>query len=879
MSSDSDSEVRSISAGLQKLRQLLENPMATNALELGRNAAAAREYDILKRLHKSLLQYVQRNGTLFYVGILGHFSAGKSSTINSLLDAWQTSDERRTDLNPTDTTITLITKERNGSSLLGVIKEGHVTIRLEPVESELLDEIVLVDTPGTGDPQFVEEVARDFLPICDLILFLFSAASPFDKSDAPLLLELHKRLPFIPIHFVVTRTDEFRMDSNRPLTEENLDLPKTEQFLNTVAARISSLLSPQVYEATSFSLIDNRSRFRVEQLKAFLRSRCDSSNPQAHVAMHLNKIHFYRSGSKSLRVFFSTILETKLEELTRIVGTATKNIDRYQQLVQISNSNLTKTWMEHSATIDAAATRALEAVRSLDALPQLYTGFRSVGTKRVALSSDLSRSAKYHAGSITSSLKAKVNGQLRDHLYEVQKRIASTPLQEISADLQGNVEGLQVQLPTLTEMQAPASLNHLGAELRDAEAEALREVAQLVRRSLTNLQEQVGQQATLCSADKRITAAKESLKADLGQFFQNVELYRSGVFSHATKESIATLGIGAKLDALETEFTDTDKEEFTRSARDDLFPGADALVTSAMTRASDLSKTLLEVIEEARAVRVEQPEGNLEALQQTVNSERDELGEELKAGLQNEIDQFCSGLSVTLASLIVQAKGQCDSDLWLLRRARIKRYSIAFGLTAVIFACASFVYLHSGQPAPSSFSGQALLNLGCGALVEVLVLGTLKFSENAPKLLDDTRERVHVKLQDEIKDTIDKGLNGLTLNTLNDQVLSNKVAVIYEHAMSMPSPAWQARAEDSLASIRSLFARHGDLRRTFVSILQDVRQGALEYFSDSSRNLAVLNKVAGRIKAKAIEPSFELLEHTKEELSSVKTEVDSIEFD
>lgn len=122
------------------------------------------------------------------------------------------------------------------------------------------------------------------------------------------------------------------------------------------------MLAPQVYLTTSITLIDNKSRFRIQQLRDFLYARSNSSNPQAHISMHLNKLHFYRSGAKSLRVFFSGIVDKKLNELTKIVEGAKKNIDKYQQLVQISNSNLTKTWMEHSATINNAASKTIEAV-------------------------------------------------------------------------------------------------------------------------------------------------------------------------------------------------------------------------------------------------------------------------------------------------------------------------------------------------------------------------------------------------------------------------------------------------------------------------------------------------------------------------------------
>lgn len=879
MAENIDLQAQAISAGLQRLRELLDNPVATSALELDKSATTAREYDVLKRLHKSLLQYVQRDSTLFYVGILGHFSAGKSSTINSLLCAWGTNHERATDLNPTDTTITLITKEDNAPSLLGVIKEGHVTIRLEPVESELLDEIVLVDTPGTGDPQFIEEVARDFLPICDMILFVFSATSPLDKSDVPLLLELHKRLPFIPIHFVVTRADELRANPDAPISEENLDPRKTEQFLKTVVTRVNTLLAPQVYIAGSFSLIDNRTLFRVERLRTLLASHCNSSNPQAHVSMHLNKLYYYRSGANSLNAFFAGVLEKKLSEISRIVEAAQRNIERFHQLVQISNSKLTQTWMEHATTIKVAATTASEAVQPLENIPQVYTAFRQVAAKRTELNAELGRNAKFHAMSIASGLKAEVNGVLQQHLYEIQKQIGATRVQDLAADLYATMPTPRFAEPSLKELHSPSTLQHRGQDLREAEAEALRDAAYAVRRALSTIREGLEKRAPLCSSPTCIGAAIDSLKADLNQFFQNVELYRSGVFSHATKESISTLGIGAKLDALETEFTDADKEEFTRTASADLFPGAETSVNSTESSVLELSADVVQTIEEAHSVRVERPPDNLDSICEVVESERERFASNLQAGLQSEIDRFCSGISIALANLIVQAKEKCDSDLKSLRRARVKRYSVAFVLTGFSFALGSFLYHHSGGPAPHTFSGQFIMNLVCGLLVEALVLGILKMKENAPKLLAKTREQALVKLQDEVKREIDNQMKGLSLNSLNEQTLAIGVAKIYERALDLPSAAWRARATETLETIRRIASKSSNLRKAYLEIIVHAREDALQYFTDSTKNLSVLNSVASRIKEKAIEPSFDLLEKTRDELLSVKTQVEAIKFD
>lgn len=879
MSEEIDLQAQAISEGLSALQNLLEKPVAINALELGKNAAAAREFDVLKRLHKSLLQYIQRNGSLFYIGILGHFSAGKSSTINSLLQSWGTKDERKADLNPTDTTITLITQEKNASSLVGVIREGHVTIRLDPVESPVLEEIVIADTPGTGDPQFIEEVARDFLPICDLILFLFSATSPFDKSDVPLLVELHSRLPFVPIHFVVTRADELRKDNSAPLNENNFDSTKAEQFINGVSTRVNELLKPQHYLPSSFSLIDNKAQFRIDNLRHTVLSRCNSSNPQAHVAMHLNKLYFYRSSAKSLSTFFSGILEIKLAELTKIVDAAQSNIERYQNFVQISNSNLTRTWMEHSANINAAAARCSETLKLISPTPATYTGFRSVSGKRAELSQELSRSAKYHSTSLASNLRAEVTGGLQERTYALEKAIADSPLSEMSVDQHSNLKPTAVTLPTLSEIYAVTSLYRQGFELRESEAEALREAAAEVRRSIASVHEEAAQRTPLIEAEKAITSATASLRVDLNQFFQNVELYRSGVFSHTTKESIGTLGIGAKLDALDTPFTDDDKEAFALRASADLFPGSSELIQRTATELLAIGRQASEASEEARGIRTEKPEGNQAEVSQDLDAARMKFAIELQAGIQSEVDSFCSNLSVSLGNLIAQAKSKADSAETNLRHARLRRYLVAGGLTAIAYACASFVYHHSGAPSPNTLAGEAGLNLGCGVLVEFVVLGILKMRENAPRLLAEARDRIHMKLREDVHELVTTRMNSLNLSTLTEATLTARLFKIYERTLDQPSAAWKERARETLESLRKFSARYTELRTSIIQLAEQVRSEAAQYFADSARNLAVLNQVAEKIRVKAIQPSFDLLAETRTELQTVRSDVDTIAFD
>lgn len=239
-----DIQCKQILDGIINLEDLLQDPLAKKALALSDNIDTNRNKDLLTRLKKSLIQYVERGKDLFYVGLMGHFSTGKSSSINSLLSLDEGSDKaRRAGLNPVDKLITLITHSENKDTVFNSTKGGMVSIALEFIDHDFLRNIVLADTPGVGDPVLASKLTKDFLPICDLIVYFFSATNPFDSTDVPLLKEKQSELPFIPIKFVVTRADEFKRDRNSPLDKSNFDRFKGENFVETLSYRLNNLLN------------------------------------------------------------------------------------------------------------------------------------------------------------------------------------------------------------------------------------------------------------------------------------------------------------------------------------------------------------------------------------------------------------------------------------------------------------------------------------------------------------------------------------------------------------------------------------------------------------------------------------------------------------
>jgi len=253
---------------------------------------------------------------------MGHFSAGKSSTINSLLALDEDSGQsRRVGLNPVDTSITLITHSENRDLIFNSTKEGLIPIRASYVDHEILRNIVIADTPGAGDPGLAKEMAKDFLPICDLIIYFLSAAIPLDNADVPLLQEKYSQLAFIPMKFAITRADEFKQTSELSFNDENFDRVKADAFLSELTQRLNRLFNDEIsyIDRENIVLIDNKSGFRLEQFRNIILDFANISNPSSQISIHSHKIIYFKSSAEKLKSFFRSFLLQKLDALLNII--------------------------------------------------------------------------------------------------------------------------------------------------------------------------------------------------------------------------------------------------------------------------------------------------------------------------------------------------------------------------------------------------------------------------------------------------------------------------------------------------------------------------------------------------------------------------------
>jgi small GTP-binding protein len=166
-----------------------EEEAATAALLTGREEELIQEeLALLTRLQDILVRYpaaeedreairraIEHLRALFLLVIVGEFNAGKSAFINALVGA----NVMPEGVTPTTSVINLL---RYGAEAHVSMQPDGIIVREYP--AEFLDDITVVDTPGTNAIiREHEALTQQFVPRSDMVLFVTSADRPFTESE------------------------------------------------------------------------------------------------------------------------------------------------------------------------------------------------------------------------------------------------------------------------------------------------------------------------------------------------------------------------------------------------------------------------------------------------------------------------------------------------------------------------------------------------------------------------------------------------------------------------------------------------------------------------------------------------------------------------
>jgi hypothetical protein len=593
--------------------------------------------------------------------------------------------------------------------------------------------------------------------------------------------------------------------------------------------------------------------------------------------MHAHKIRYYLSFAKELRTFFAAFLDDKLTELNKIVESAQSNIQTYNETVSISNNYLAKDWVDRLTSIRSTREAALKRLSVVQQLPSGVSGFESVGQKRAEIRVSLSASALDAARSIEAAVKGEILSRVRNFFRGSDKRSSRMRFNDPAADR------FRIAIPSTTFERLPGSFAMTvvavsWSALRETEVSALRKTVEDLKRQAHEMEHLVQVRTPLNQCDKEVNAAQASLSNDLSLFFRNVELYREGVFSRSTKASISTLGIGAQMDALELEFTPSQKATFVDETTRQLFPDASENSAKALTRLTELDKRLRLFIEKLGLVKLTPPDLDLQKLVPSLEAEKGQLVAIVEMDFQKELHRLTNRLELALAGEFIEARNKCQSAIDIARRKRTYRY-IYFIIGAGLFGVAGWqAYLHLTQETPHNLFWTILLHVLADLVGGFIGYLVAKFSDGFPKTVSKIREEHEILARKKMDEILADELRQYESSNLSELDPSEKISSLYNRTLLIDPDGWNERAAQQLEHLRPLYSEFNAMHGEYVEAIEDLVNTVSAYFSDAAKNLEHLNTAAERIKERAIEPSFALLAKARASLGDVRTKLQAIEF-
>lgn len=887
LDSYSDDICESLLATIDNLISSISTEESEDIFDIRTDIEASQKFGELKRLRRSLEEYNNRSSSLLYVGFVGHFSAGKSSSINSLLKSVGIKAGRQTGLNPTDKSVTLITDINNSNKLLGTHNRGDIEVGTAFKESSYLIDKVIVDTPGSGDPGIVEEVVRDFLPICDVIIYVLTAVSALDTTDIPVLKKARSKLPSIPIKFVVTRGDEFLINKKRDFTTDNINVEKKENFLAELAARFSNTIDGLTVSKDDIIVVcndeDNYEAFGIDELKTYV----DSMQEKIVLSnLHSHKVKYYIDSISHYKKYFLEKIESKRSSLDKLLETAKKNHEDYQRTITITNSKLTENWTKKRNEFNLYKAQHLKS--------QNYSWYNK------NLPQDIVNNETYSKEQ--ASLTKKIEDFVTEYIENVERQIKVNMTSQFNGEKQHFHRKIKEKFhdyPNIpencNEIAEQSFLGNLSYRLKPAVPSTLhnwimnssKATYKYIENCLTELIIDAGSFHTKIKKKEALVKSSETHKESIEQlnkmfedFIQLVRVYTSAVLSMNSRELAEKIGITKAIEKLESsDIEQLRLEALQTNLNEKLFPNhginkqefEDVLLnldTSLTTIVGEYKASNTKFDSKYASAQIEsiifehssKIECSLQDVSESISSEylikHRELSQDIKIKINKSIDEY------KLSS------AQAEKEL---RKQKIRSVSLYGCVGSVIGSLIYFAYSYLlEQPMPESILGQIFVGLGVNILfasISVLISKSFNSSgeEKAKTIITN-----NTKLEDKILEILNssnirdwsfltKHLGKLKAKLLNElKSISNKSSdEIFRHHID----EHYTRVKKLNSKLTQQSNRYRDAVETHLGSLTD-------YYSDIDGNLEKLKEFSEMIKEDSIYPSLNMFEQKSEAIKS-----------
>jgi predicted GTPase len=848
-----------LSERLKAFLNFFNEKLHSKVLEIDTNAKSADYYQHLIRVSSSLEQYVKKDVSLFYIGFLGSYSSGKSSTINSILGLWHTDKARRTSNNPTDDTITLITNQKNVSNVFNFAKEGAISIRTDTnFDCDLLEKIVLMDTPGSGDPNIVASIVRDSLPLCDLIVYTLNATTPFTDIDKPFLIQQQKKLKNIPILFVLTRADEFKKNSEMEVSENNFDERRYLLELQTTIARINEAVSITNFLPSDFLIIDNKSSFRTCQLKERLKS-LTGNGEESLIILHNHKLSYFNNEVEAIKRYYLDLTEDKIVKCAKFVEKAGSNADYFDKQIEISKTKYRVIWNEYAQKLNRVYDGTIKGY--IDGLVddlKIIQPFIKTGVYyqfREGLVNKLNVDSEIKASEIMMHLEKRAFESITSFKQELMDLINYESL-----SLEFNFEDdkwIDFSVPFSFPISCADVINNFYYSFDDVKTSAF----SLVNKTAEQFYKSLSVTTPLESIQKIINDYKTAAIDVLDLYYQAIKMYKIAVFSYELKRYTADLGLADKFDEIESK--ELDKTKYNLLAENELLQDFDidsnVFITNVQAIASELKMNNDDVPTlEPGSNRIEMSQFDV-----VVSDDRRWFASS---------EQFINNSFREMISTVQSKLFELRLEMKQMARKRRRRHLLSILLPAFLVPVIYLLYNKFRHlQTPTNLWMTLLISVGTGLISTFILKLTDQFKNRKKNLIEKFKVDLYgfnAHKLDELYATFREKNAGIRKD-LHNQIYSvwkadlERLLMTLNNSINEEERILTSKKEDVLAHLeryREIYSRFHDRTQRF--------------FCDYESNILKIGDITSKIKEESIKPSFDLLSVTLDEIKGVREQIE-----
>ena len=858
-----DDITQNLGETLKEFLGFFKKDLQKKVLELDTNVKSKKYFEDLIRVSNSLEQYIQKDVSFFYIGFLGSYSSGKSSTINSLLQIWGTDKARPVNNNPTDTNITLITNQKNVHNVFTFAKEGAIPIRTYTnFESDFLDNIVLMDTPGSGDPNIIDSIVRDSLPLCDLIIYTLNATAPFTDIDRPFLEAQQLKLKNIPILFVLTRADEYKIKLSQKLSKNNFNEKKYHEDLTTTVNRINEAIGISNFNYTDFTIIDNKDYYNIDVLIEKINHFTKNSKENLLV-LHNHKLTYFKNEIKTIHNYYLDLSKDKIDKCEKFLIKAKDNIEYFDQQIEISKMKFRALWNDNNLIFSKIYDGMVKGYMA--GLEEELNSIKTISetTEFAAFKNHIKDYLKNAANKLSKEIVNEIDEKANSAVTNLKNQVIALLNEEslhIDDNLNFNEEYCYPLTSPLNKEEYIADFLRFARQKILDDRNKLNEILKTITKSLQ-------QKKPLDSINENIIAYTQSCEEILNLYYDAIKMYNVVAFSFEVKNYISELGLAKEFDKLES--GEINKAKYNLIAKNELFHGfkdSSSLFEQNLTMCFEKINQISPTISELSLP--------LESLEEEQNNKIKSL--ESNPYSTHEITSLTKDAYRALVTNLQDNLYSLKKEIRILKRMQIIRY-LFFSLIPIAVASLYFLfYMLKNVDTPTNLSTTIALSI-LSSFVASLIYGFFdKYKINKVNKISEFKDAMRNQNDLLIKEIINKFKN---YNSQRESDISIRILTLWN-------------TEEELLSnslLKSKLSNHYDdniiLKSKIMSIIglykniyTDFNLKILELFNNQEDSLKKIDNIASTIKEDSIKPSFELLQNTMEEIKLVKNEIEVLDY-